>query len=165
MSELRSLGAPLNSFSYMLVCQCAAKPSINELLAVLWIAPSLPWCWVRSCPPWQGAVGLVLYSTVCSGRQMLSKNEDKVILFISFSPLRGQRVPPAFFSQRGGPGHTAIAQLNHICCLTAPSSACNTCQEMVQKITIETSQHRATRETVSLCHGHQRAIQNYPTHL
>lgn len=46
-SELCSLGPHLIFFSYMLICQCVVKPSINELLAALFILiPSLQPCWV-----------------------------------------------------------------------------------------------------------------------
>lgn len=75
------LGAPSDIlfFSYMLICQCVVKPSINELLAALFIlTPSLQPHWVLS-PPRQGAaeVGTPRHPSA-RRRQMLGENEDKI---------------------------------------------------------------------------------------
>ena len=105
-------------------------------------------------------------------RQMLSKNEDKIKWSCPslLSSFERSASPSCFSSQRRGPGHAAIAWLNHIHCLTALRVCLQrTLQETVQKTAMAMSQYSATKGTVSLCYGHQRwrrkAIQNYPVHL
>lgn len=168
------LGAPSDIlfFSYMLICQCVVKPSINELLAALFIlTPSLQPHWVLS-PPRQGAaeVGTPRHPSA-RRRQMLGENEDKIKWFCPslLSSSERSASPSCFSSWRGRPRHIAIARLNRIHCLTALQVCLqHTLRETGHKTVMKTSQHSASRETVSFCHGYQRwtkkAIQNYPVH-
>lgn len=137
MSGLCSLGPHLIFFSYMPICQCVVKPSINELLAALFIlTPPLQPRWVLS-PPRQGAaeVGTPRHPSA-PRRQMLSENEDKMKWLCPSLLSSSERSVSlsCISSRRGGPGHIAIAWLNRIHCLTACRvSLQRTLQEVVRQ--------------------------------